>query len=72
MLKIMLLFDDIIKIEDFNFHNILIDEKPYKMILIHDISYKNLIRAKPFCIRFDKVDGIIRVCDGTTFGLDSD
>ena len=42
------------------------------MILIHDISYKNLSRAKPFCIRFDKVDGIIRVYDGTTFGLDSD
>ena len=26
---------------------------------------KNDISAKPFCIRFDKVDGFVRVCDGT-------
>ena len=36
-------FDDIIKIEDFNLDNVLIDEKSYKNILVYNISYKNLI-----------------------------
>ena len=57
-------FDDIIKIEDLNLHNILIDEKSYKNISFYNISY-NLIDAKPLRIRFDKVDGFIRVYDGT-------
>ena len=35
-------FDDIIKFEDFNFGNILLDEKSYENILIYDISYKTL------------------------------
>ena len=33
-------FDDIIKIEDFNLNNILIDEKLYENILVYNISYK--------------------------------
>ena len=32
-------FDDIFKIEDFNFDNFLIDEKSYEYILIYDIPY---------------------------------
>ena len=32
-------FDDIINVEDFDFDNILIDEKSYENILIYDISY---------------------------------
>ena len=36
--------DDIIKIEDFDIHNILlINEKSYKNILDYNISYKSLI-----------------------------
>ena len=35
-----------IKIEDFDFDNILIDEKPNESILICDISYKTLIGVK--------------------------
>ena len=31
-------FDDIFKIEDFNFDNFLMDEKSYEYILIYDIS----------------------------------
>ena len=46
-------FDDMIEIEDFVFDNILLDEKTHKNILVYDISYKNLIGAKPFPIRFD-------------------
>ena len=33
-------FNDIIKLEDFDFDNILIDEKSHENILIYDISYK--------------------------------
>ena len=57
-------FDDLIKIEDFDI-NILLDEKSYKNVLIHDILYKTLIGAKPLCIIFDKVDGFIRNYNGT-------
>ena len=45
--------------------NILIDEKSYGNILVYSISLKDLIDSKPFRIRFDKVDGFIRVYDGT-------
>ena len=34
---------EIVKIEAFNFHNILLDDKLYENILIYDISYKILI-----------------------------
>ena len=54
-------FDDIIKIEDFDFYNISIDEKIYKNILVYDISFKTLFGSKPLCIRFDEVSGFIRV-----------
>ena len=59
-------FDDIIKIEDLALNNILIDEKSYENILVYNILYKNLI-AKPLCIRFDKIDGFIKVYDGTRY-----
>ena len=51
-------FDDIIKIEDFNFDNILINEK-YENILGYDISYKTLIDTKPLCIRFDRINNLL-------------
>ena len=62
-------FDDKIKIEDFDFDNILLDEKSYESILVHNISYKTLIGAKPLCIRFDKVGGFITVYDRTGYLL---
>ena len=40
-------FNDIIKIEDFGFNNILLDEKSYKITLAYVISYKTFIVAKP-------------------------
>ena len=40
-------FDDIIRIEDFDLDNTLLDEKPYENILVYDISYKSLIGKKP-------------------------
>ena len=47
--------EDIIKIEDFDFDNILLNEKSYKNILVYDISYKSLIVAKKLRIWFNKV-----------------
>ena len=47
-------FDDIIKIEDFDLDNILLDEKSYKNTLLYDISYKILIGAKSLRNRFVK------------------
>ena len=49
-------FDDIIKLEDFDNYNILIDEKFHENILSYSISYKTLIGPKPLCIRLDKID----------------
>ena len=46
-------FYDIIKIEDFDFDNILLFEKSYKNILTYNFSHKSLINAKPLRIRFD-------------------
>ena len=60
-------FDDIIKIEDFDFNNLLLDEKSYRSILIYDILYKTLIGANPLLIRFDKVDRFIRNYDRTRY-----
>ena len=44
-----------------------IGKKWYKNILVYNISYKSLITAKPLSIRFNKVDGSIRVSDGTRY-----
>ena len=60
-------FNDIIKLEDFDIHNILIDEKSHENILIYDISYNTLTGSKPLGIRFDKIDGFVRIYDGTTY-----
>ena len=42
------------------------EERSYESNLLYNMSYKNLI-AKPLCIRFDKIDGFIRVYDGTRY-----
>ena len=52
-------FDDIIKLEDFDIDNILIDRKSHKNTLIYDISYQTLSGSKPLRIRFNKIDGFI-------------
>ena len=60
-------FDDIIKIEDFDFDNILRDEKSCENILVYNISYKRLIDSNSLRIRFDKIDRFIRIYDGTRY-----
>ena len=54
-------FDDIIKIEDFDLDNILIDEKSYKNILVYNNPYESLIDSKHLRIRFNKTNGFIRI-----------
>ena len=53
-------FDDIIKLEDFYFNNILIHEKSHENILIYDIWYETLIGSRLLRIRFDKIVGFIK------------
>ena len=48
--------DDIIKIEDFDFDNCLINEKSHENISVYTISNKTLTGAKPLFIRFSKVN----------------
>ena len=57
-------FDDIIKLEDFDIDNILVDAKSHENIVIYNISYKTLIGPKPFQIKFNKIYGFIRIYDG--------
>ena len=53
--------------DDINFDNVLIDEKSHEDIFVYNILYKTLTGAKPLRIRFDKVEGFIRVYDGTRY-----
>ena len=48
--------------------NILIYEKSFGNILIYEILYKTLISPNPLCIiRFNKIDGFIRIYDRTRY-----
>ena len=58
-------FNGMIKLQDVDRYNILIDEKSHENILIYDISYKTLIDPKPFEIKFDKIH--IKIDDGTEY-----
>ena len=60
-------FNEIIKIDNFDFDNILIEVKSCKNILVQDISYKTLFGSKPLCIKFDEIDGFIKVYDGVRY-----
>ena len=68
-------FDDIMRAWDrhivSDFSVILLDEKLYKekceSILIYDISYKTSTRAKSLRIRFDEIDGFIKIHNGIRY-----
>ena len=57
-------FDSTTKFEDFDFSNILTDENSHEDILIYNISYKTLIGGEPLRIKFDKIEGFIRIMMG--------
>ena len=64
-------FHDIMKAMDINFGNILFIEKSYKnsfeTILVYDISYKTFMNEKLLHIRFNKVNGFIKIYDGARY-----
>ena len=60
-------FDNIIKIEDFDIDNIFIDEKSCKNIFVYKISYQTLMGVKHLRIKFDKINGFVKVHDGTRY-----
>ena len=45
----------------------MIDKNSHENILIYNISYETLIGQKPMWIRFDKIDGFIRIYDKTRY-----
>ena len=59
------------RVNDIAFNNIFSDEILYekitKNILIYDISYKIFMGAKPLRIRFDEIDGFIKIYDGIRY-----
>ena len=60
-------FHDIIEFKDCGFNNIILIKKSSENILHQGVSYETSIGGKPLRIRFDKVDGFIRVQDGATY-----
>ena len=68
-------FDDIIRFwnRDIDFSDILLDETLYKEnyenILIYDISCKTSTGAKPLRVRFDKIDGLIKIHDKIRYSV---
>ena len=58
-------FDHIMRADDINSDNLLLDEKSYENVLICKVLYETFMYAKPLCIRFDKVDWVIKIYDGT-------
>ena len=45
----------------------MIDSKSYENILIYDISVQTLIDLQLLGIRFDKIDGLIRIHNGNRY-----
>ena len=60
-------FDDIMRVVDIDFDNILFEAKTYGNILIYDISYKTFMSSKPLHIRFDEIDEFIKIYAGIRY-----
>ena len=54
-------FHDIINGSKNDFRSIFLDKKLYENISIYNISYKTPTSPKPLCIKFDKIDGKIKL-----------
>ena len=60
-------FNDIMKGEDINFYNILLEEKACSNNLVYSILYKTFMGAKPLRIRFHESCGVVKTHDGTRY-----
>ena len=61
-------FDKIMDVDDdINVDRILLDEKSFENNLVYNILYKKFMDPKPLHIRFNKVDGIIKIYDGVRY-----
>ena len=60
-------FNNIMRVLDIKFYKTSLEEKSYENILIYDISYKTFMCAKQVRIRFNKIDGFIKIYDGTRY-----
>ena len=60
-------FDDIMRVIDIDFNNILLDEKSYKHLSIYNILYKNFMSKNPLRIWFDKIDRFFKIDDGIKY-----
>ena len=58
--------DDLIEIEDFDFDNFLLDEKPYENVLIYNISYE------PWLVQNQCVFSSIKLMDLLEFMMELD
>ena len=59
--------DIIMRVRDIDSSDILLDEKWYENILIYKISSKTFMSAKALRIRFDKIDGFIKIYSGIIY-----
>ena len=63
-------FDDITRVIDIDFNDILLNKKSYKTyenILIYDISCKTFMGTMPLRICFKKIDGLVKIYDGIRY-----
>ena len=60
-------FDDIMKVIDIDFSDILLIEKSYESAFIYGISYKTFMGAKPLYIWFEKINGFSKIYDGIRY-----
>ena len=51
----------IMRMIDIDYIDILLNEKKEKNILIYDISYKTFMESIPLLMRFDEIDGFIKI-----------
>ena len=56
-----------IKLEDFDLDNILIDKRSHKHILIYNIPFKTLTDSKRLHVRFNKIDVIIKISERSEY-----
>ena len=55
------------RVIDTEFYKISLDKKSYENILTLGILYKTFVGAKPLRVRFDKIDGFIKIYDRTRY-----